>query len=274
VVLRFNTLLHEEGLDPAKVQLVRHQRVGRDGVTPYSLWRGRTELFDFYQSYQTERTFSVGGAIASFVVAPNGDTLFTGIYDVVSARPADKEIVSPVTGTVHQPDGFEVYDLDLRDALSDYYGRLVIDWGPGARAWVQRAAKQNKTVLAINRSREEPPFPGFDGLLLRSDHLAEVPLSWRTVLSAIGGVYLLVCERNGEQYIGSAYGQSGFWGRWLAYADGRHGGNALLKARGKSTFAISILETAASSATFQDIVDLEARWKRKLGSRAHGLNAN
>ena len=35
-----------------------------------------------------------------------------------------------------------------------------------------------------------------------------------------------------------------------------------------------ILETAAASATDDDILGIEALWKRKLGTRAHGLNAN
>ena len=37
---------------------------------------------------------------------------------------------------------------------------------------------------------------------------------------------------------------------------------------------VAILEAVASSATDDDILAVEALWKRKLGTRVHGLNAN
>lgn len=46
------------------------------------------------------------------------------------------------------------------EALSEYKGRLIIDWGGGERAWVQKAASRDKVVLEIRKEIADPPFPG------------------------------------------------------------------------------------------------------------------
>jgi hypothetical protein len=93
-------------------------------------------------------------------------------------------------------------------------------------------------------------------------------------LAAVRGVYLLTCPRTNEQYVGAAHGGDGFLGRWLGYARSGHGGNVGLKSRDPSDYRVSILEVAASSASVEDILAMEARWKDKLQSREMGLNRN
>ena len=70
-------------------------------------------------------------------------------------------------------------------------------------------------------------------------------------------------------------GRCGFIGRWRGYANG-HGGNAAMRdlAYGPDRYRVWVLETVGSSATYQDVCDLESLWKEKLGSRAKGLNRN
>jgi hypothetical protein len=53
------------------------------------------------------------------------------------------------------------YDLTLEPALGDLIGKLIIDWGLGDRAWIQRADRQNKLVVELHREFKEPDFPGF-----------------------------------------------------------------------------------------------------------------
>ncbi len=60
----------------------------------------------------------------------------------------------------HDTAGDFKYDLTLLSKLESYRGRAVIEWGPGARSWVQRAAKQDKRVTEI-ADQYEPRFPGF-----------------------------------------------------------------------------------------------------------------
>jgi hypothetical protein len=82
-------------------------------------------------------------------------------------------------------------------------------------------------------------------------------------------------DETGQQYVGSAYGVGGFFGRWMSYADG-HGGNVGLKAVGASAsaFDVAVLEVVGSEATNDEIFGRETLWKEKLGTRVKGLNRN
>ena len=99
-------------------------------------------------------------------------------------------------------------------------------------------------------------------------------MSWVAPLSASRGVYLLTCPKTREKYVGAAYGEGGFYGRWLAYVHDRHGNNVALKSREPSDYQVSILEVAGSAGTVEGIIAMEDLWKRKLQSREMGLNRN
>jgi hypothetical protein len=45
------------------------------------------------------------------------------------------------------------------------------------------------------------------------------------MLRATKGAYVLNCPKNKELYIGAAYGESDFYGRWTEEARNGHGGN-------------------------------------------------
>lgn len=275
-MLRFNTLLVEASIDPARVQLVRHQDTRfRSRATPYSLWLNHREQFEHYQSLQTRQVFDDETVIAAFVVPPNGETLFAGLYEAHARKRNTSAETCPLSFRQFAPETINVYQIaPSASPLSHLSGLLTIDWGPGTRSWVQRARKQNKPVLELRRQRQEPPFPTFLNFQTRTDELETLPETWRAVLNTTGGVYLLVSLVNGEQYVGSATGEEGLLSRWSAYARDGHGGNVLLKQRGKAPYSICVLETSGSSATRTDVLRIEQAWKRRLGSRAFGLNAN
>jgi hypothetical protein len=154
----FNTLLEKAGLDPANVQLVRHQRRDRSGLTIYDLWRSNRKGFERYQSIQGpgqkgNPRFRVGGQIASFVATPERETLFVGVYHVAHEALSETAYVSPFTKKRYAPGDRHVYELDPRQVLSDFVGRLKIDWGRGRR-WVQHADRQNKAVAWIDPNLE------------------------------------------------------------------------------------------------------------------------
>jgi hypothetical protein len=80
----FNSLLAQIGLQPEKVILLRHKdkRAVR-GRTPYELWRDDPPGFDCYQSIQSFKNrpkLSRGPYWASFLVTPDGATMFVGLY--------------------------------------------------------------------------------------------------------------------------------------------------------------------------------------------------
>ena len=150
----------------------------------------------------------------------------------------------------------------------------MVDWGAGAKAWFQYAARNEKRVTAILPSEYELPFPGFAALQLSLSQITSLPSTWRNALSSVGGVYLLVDSKSGDQYVGIAHGENGFLGRWEQYAKNGHGGTKLLRKRSKRDYQVSVLEVVSSPSTPNEVIQREALWKQKLGSRAFGLNSN
>jgi hypothetical protein len=59
-----------------------------------------------------------------------------------------------LAGTCH------IYELVLEPRLDNLIGKLYIDWGPGKRAWIQRADRQNKRIIESTEFKESD-FPGF-----------------------------------------------------------------------------------------------------------------
>ncbi len=108
----------------------------------------------------------------------------------------------------------------------------------------------------------------------------EAHKEWRARLSAVAGVYLILATTTGDQYVGSAYGAQGIWGRWSAYARDGHAGNALLRALVSKNpaypagFSYSVLQILPTSFARPEVLQNERLFKQKLGSRATGLNAN
>jgi hypothetical protein len=147
-------------------------------------------------------------------------------------------------------------------------------WGTGMLAWVQYADRNDKLVLELRSEFKEPDFPGFLNFIQPLSKLNNMAASWVVALKSSRGVYLLTCPKTKELYVGSAYGESGFWGRWQNYIDTGHGGNVGLQSREPSDYQVSILEVAGSSATTNDILAMEGRWQSKLQSRDMGLNRN
>jgi hypothetical protein len=101
-----------------------------------------------------------------------------------------------------------------------------------------------------------------------------------TALSAVTGVYRVSDTVDGKLYVGSAGGVNGFWGRWCQYMDG-HAGNRELRAlvgdRGMQHpqgFRFSVLETADTTASHEELLARESHWKQVLLTRDFGLNAN
>jgi hypothetical protein len=168
----------------------------------------------------------------------------------------------------------EVYAFRKLEEFACYGGRLKVEWGDGKRSWNQRAHQQDKTIVELAQTFREPDFPGFTRFIGNLGSLPSLPTSWIAVLSATKGVYLLTCPRTREQYVGSACGADGFWGRWQTYVSTGHGGNVGLKSRDPADYQVSILEVAGSAATVDEIIATEQLWKAKLQSRDMGLNRN
>jgi hypothetical protein len=260
-MLTFRMLLESAGIDAATVRLLRHRHAQRYQRAVFFDAIHRSERFQRYQEVQGNprviRQMASAALLAAFVPDPAGRTVFAGLWMVKGVRRgySPDPYKPPEAPGPHS----SVFDTERLPALDSYVGRLVIDWGGGE----------------LRRHAEVPVVPGFRAFSCSLGELDALPESWLDVLRSTRGVYLLVHRQSGAQYVGSAPGAGGFLGRWGGYSDG-HGGNVALRelAHAATDYDACILETVGSSATVDDIYELESRWKTKLGSRAQGLNRN
>jgi hypothetical protein len=275
--LMLNTLLKQEGLPLSEVRLLRHKdRSAAKGRSPYELWRDHPDKFHSYQSSQSfdNAPRLTGMYWASFVVNPADEALFAGIWRVAGKAPLQHDLPMPHKDAVDLAGSCDWYDLTLTDHLKDLAGRLVVEWGGGYLSWIQRADTQEKVVLELRAAFTEPEFPGYLNFIRHLSELDGLHTGWVAALQAAKGVYLLTCPKTKEQYVGSATGENGFWGRWQEYAQTGHGGNVGLKSKDPSDYQVAILEVAGSAATMLDVLNMEKLWKVKLRSQEMGLNKN
>lgn len=275
--LMLNTILNDAGIPLEKVRLLRHQdQRALKGLKPYELWRDDRPGFEQYQSHQsfgnhTKLNFPYW---VSFVGTPSNETLFVGVYSVRYKGVLAKDIPAPHTHEILVAGSCDAYELSLLQEFADLDGKLYVDWGPGTRSWIQRADKQNKPITEIRTEFKEPNFPGYLQFVSQLSKLETLPPGWIIALKSSRGVYLLTCPKTKEQYVGSAHGEDGFWGRWQQYVTTGHGSNIALKSRDPSDYQVCILETAGTAATNDEIIQMESLWKSKLQSREMGLNRN
>jgi hypothetical protein len=257
-------------------QTLRHQdsRADKDR-TPYLLWREfPDDDFMTYQSRQSLKKEELGRASywAVFVVTPSDETLFVGLYKV--GKPSPGVIGAPIISIrgAHEDKPYMVFPLQKSDLLTEFDGKLVIDWGKGFLKWVQRADKQDKRVLELRSAFKEEDWPGYLKFIAPLSAIANLPSHWRDRLREAKGIYLLTCPRTTEHYVGSATGSDGFFGRWVTHLS--VGGDAIgFKSREASEYQISILEIAGSGVSDRDILQGEQLWINKLQSNAMGLNS-
>jgi hypothetical protein len=195
-MLTFNDLLALEQLDSTEIRLVRNQdgRLGRGRM--YEAWGNDRPAFETYLSVQSKDRFPVGGLLAEFVVTEAQKTVFVGLYRVDGVHRWPAGSTDPLLN--HDISGKFRYELTLRDELAGYQDRVVIDWGAGARSWVQRAANQAKPVIEI-AEQFEPRFPGFREFVRPVSDIPTLPNGWQQVLRSVKGVYLLVDLDSGRQ---------------------------------------------------------------------------
>jgi hypothetical protein len=274
----FNSILTANGINPSEVRLIRHKdtRASR-GFGPYELWRDYREKFDLYQSNQSlhNRVKLSSKFWAVFLGTPSKETMFVGIYESKYLGLNQEGFYEP-----HVPDEFtlpqtcDTYELKLCEELADLAGKLFIEWGQGALAWIQYADRNDKKVSELRREFREEEFPGYLNFVEPLSRMNSLPIGWQAALKLANGIYLLTCPQTREQYVGSAYGGLGFWGRWQEYITNGHGGNVALKSRDLSDYQVAILEVAGSTASVEEIIAKESLWKRKFQSKDMGLNRN
>ena len=182
------------------------------------------------------------------------------------------------------------YNLEKLDILGDLQDRIVIDYGGTKNiVHVKWDTIAKKPVVSIS-SRA---FEGYENIIWSFSDLEkyigheDIYSDLYLALSMVNGVYLIIDTIDYSQYIGSAYGEDGIWGRWKKYlSTNGTGGNKKLKEHLNKhpgrfrKFQFTILETlprTGSDANDRNLAQKREAWyKRKFMTRnsEKGLNLN
>jgi len=261
-LLNFKTDLFKN----SRVKLVRHLDTRKEYR---EVIKDREKLL-YHQATPRNDIFKDCDYIISFIGDERCKAILFGVFKVYGREERENDFY---------------YSLVEEKGFEGLIGRVVIDWGNNARAWHQWY-NQTKEIIQILPAGYIGSFPGLLQFVLDSSELqkiisnSEANADWKHHLSAVNGIYLILDENTGSQYIGSASGKHGIWQRWSVYAKNWHGGNLELKklfdkdAAYNKNLRYSVLQALPSNVTQDEIVKIENLYKQKLGSRAHGLNCN
>lgn len=275
-------ILNLRGLGLSRIKLVRNT-VNREYIKRLI----DSGNFDLYQSVQKTNIFKDTSFIISFTDLQGTKALLYGVFQINGVQkiydlPDEISIIKEPEGWKEGP--YYKYDMERIYPLQDLEERLVINWGTATISWHQRILE--KEVIEILPKGFIKPFPRYQNVVLSFAELEKMvnnPDSnrqWKTMLSNVYGVYLILDKKEGQQYVGSAYGKEGIWGRWSSYVQSKHGNNKILitlldedRDRYKY-FQFSVLSVLPNSSLHKEVIELETVIKEKLGSKAFGLNAN
>lgn len=183
-----------------------------------------------------------------------------------------------------------LYSTELLPGQGDLIGRIIVKFNRNFRqSYVlgSRYGEKLEVVRILEHRYSVQDFPGYNQVCISFDILRLITQrdepAWKSALSSVNGVYLIMDEATGKGYVGSAYarGLGGIWQRWCEYAATGHGGNHelkdLLKKKGEAYaahFKFAILEIADPQLPNDYVHERENHWKSVLMTRIFGYNRN
>ena len=243
--------------------------------------------FELYQKIQNKPIFNNFDHIISFIASSKTKAKFYGIYQVNGLTQLSYDLIPDECPYKEQWLSNEYYyNLKRLEEYDFLRNRLIIEWGKSARLWHQKLLpERDKEVLGIKTKGESlKVFEDYLDFTLTYEKLSYIVnnsdsnYEWRARLSAVAGVYLILDSKTGQQYIGSAYGSKGMWGRWEEYATNGHGNNKTLvsilneNSKRKDDFVFSILQILPKSWAKEKVIKIEHKYMFKLGTKVTGLN--
>ena len=297
--LYLTDIINITGLPKNEVAAIRHSL---NHANAKRVWDAGFEYFEEYQKIQPKDYFDKKKYIFSFINGPSTTARFIGLYEVTDIFPISK--AKPMKGYPLHDDYVKeelfYFTLKRLDLLEDLRNRLVIEWGKGTNNIVHHKwdTLASKPVLSID-DHSEDEFPGYEKVMWSFSKMARLikdPIKYPDVyqaLTKVNGVYLVLDPIDNMQYVGSAYGSDGIYGRWKTYAEtegkgGKDEGGAnkklaahLNKNKGRYLeLQYSILDIIHRTGNEKKDMDAalasENDYKEKLGTRNNktGLNLN
>lgn len=268
--LLFNRKLNKE----TRIKLVRHKDARCD---LYDKYKTDNNWFLAYQCSQVRPVFHNVDFIVSFIGESGTSSRFIGVYQILNKKEkSDFDTSTLIDGKYH-------YEMKEIEGFEDLKERVIIKW-TNPITWHQWI-NQEMEVVEIQRGLSDKPFTDYYSFILDFYELKEIIKEsykdWKQMLSATKGVYLISDTKTGKQYVGSAYGTDGIWGRWSEYVrTNGHGNNKTLKElidideNYGNNFRFSILMLLPSTVTNKEAIEKEQLFKRKLGTNSFGLTNN
>ncbi|MBQ7488927.1 MAG: GIY-YIG nuclease family protein [Bacteroidales bacterium] len=273
--------------NPKRIKLVRHSGDVKQDSIIYEEYNGSVDelyytnfkLFQKWQCEQKESNMNNVEYIVAFLAEEHFECRFIGVFKNC--------------GKLHQttPEA-ALYDLKEVDGFEILKDMVVIDWGAGTKNWMHNWTTIKEVVRIEQTSRTDglPFFTRYEDVILSYEQLKAVveDNDWKSKLSCLNCVYVILDKKNGKQYVGVTYKdinpgkKNGILCRWTEYAKSGHGNDKklveLLEKEGsiyaEKNFQWSILETLPLNVTPKVAIDREKLYKIKLGTREHGYNEN
>ena len=127
--------------------------------------------------------------------------MFAGIYEAQYRGVLEHDTPMPHTDGMKKAGSCDVYALTLLDTMQEFRGRLIIEWGQAALAWIQHASRNDKPIVELRKEFREPEFPGYLNFTQPLSKIESIPASWVAALKSTCGIYLLTCPKTKEQYV-------------------------------------------------------------------------
>jgi len=264
-LIRLIGLLKAQGIELGRYKI----HLATTGTTsPLDAYLQRT--FKEWQEEQHAKNFECETVIG--LIHRGGDLwLFAGVYRILSVEGAKSEFR---------------YRTELLPGQDDLVGRIVVRFKREFRnsyIWGDKYGSQLEIAKLLELPFAIENFKGYNKVRLSHKDLKLIvnnsEESWRSALSSVSGIYLIMDKETGKAYVGSAYAEGGIWQRWRRYADTGHGDDVklinLLEAKGVSYaehFQYAILEIADPLDTDKQVLERESHWKKVLMTHDFGYN--
>lgn len=267
------------GLDTSKkIKMIRHiPNIGN--IDTYQLYLDG--YLHLYQNYQNEPRFNCD-YVVSFIGYEGNKAKFCGVYKVEGSKSAKFVPFNPPTSypDLHWNENDTYYELEKDNRFDELEWRLIIEWGV-RQICINLCEKEINEIVPAGFVRK---FPGYSNIFLTHEELVriiknkEANKDWYYALREVSAIYMILDSKTGQQYIGSAYGKDGLWGRWEYYSRVPHGGNKQLENLIKKdsayakNFRFSILRVLSKSLSEKEVTQMEKFYMKMFGSKTFGLN--
>lgn len=226
-------------------------------------------------TFKTEKKF-----LLFFLGKTSTKSILKGAYKVGTFTPKEEY------GGALLNDSKGYLKLDDLDELDELINRLEINY-EHKQGW-SRTSFDEIVVSALypeEKARTVKEFNGLENIYLSYEELKEIVdnsyLDYVLPLKSISAIYMIIDKSSGKQYIGSAYGKDGLYGRWTSYVYTEGTGNNIMLEEFKEkdeqhykNYYFHILRVLPQSMSVDEVIQQENKYKTMYLTRIYGLNKN